>query len=196
MLLALFLGGFGVHHFYLRRIGLGILYLCFSWTPIPWVLGFIECFFMPGRVREFNAVQASVIAASLGISLPAGWAIRLPAPMLQTRLCPVPLCADHLFARSVFFAPGAAPGVLPAASSGALLACPGCHAHQPTRLPLLRLLRRFALGCGMPFIRQPHAAMQYNSLLSPPENGRNDSHRCETIRVCSSFLKLFRAAWV
>ena len=27
ILLALFLGGFGIHHFYLRRIGLGILYL-------------------------------------------------------------------------------------------------------------------------------------------------------------------------
>ena len=72
ILLALFLGGFGVHHFYLRRTGLGVLYLLFSWTPIPWILGFIECFFMPGRVREFNAIQAAGIAAALGILLP-GW---------------------------------------------------------------------------------------------------------------------------
>lgn len=72
VLLALFLGGFGVHHFYLRRVGLGILYLCFSWTPLPWFLGFIECFFMPGRVREFNAIQAAAIAASLGIAPPYG----------------------------------------------------------------------------------------------------------------------------
>jgi TM2 domain-containing membrane protein YozV len=72
ILLALFLGGFGIHQFYLRRTGLGILYLCFSWTPIPWVLGFIECFFMPGRVREFNAIQAAGIAAALGIAMP-GW---------------------------------------------------------------------------------------------------------------------------
>jgi TM2 domain-containing membrane protein YozV len=71
ILLALFLGGFGVHHFYLRRTGLGILYLCFSWTPIPWVLGFIECFFMPARVREFNAIQAAGIAAALGLPIPA-----------------------------------------------------------------------------------------------------------------------------
>jgi NhaP-type Na+/H+ or K+/H+ antiporter len=71
-LLALFLGGFGIHHFYLRRTGLGILYLLFGWTPIPWVLGFIECFFMPGRVRAFNAIQAAAIAASLGIPMP-GW---------------------------------------------------------------------------------------------------------------------------
>ena len=71
ILLALFLGGFGIHHFYLRRTGLGILYACFCWTPFPWVMGFIECFFMPGRVREFNAIQAAGIAAALGITMPA-----------------------------------------------------------------------------------------------------------------------------
>jgi hypothetical protein len=70
ILLALFLGTFGIHHFYLRRTGLGILYCCFFWTGIPTMLGFIECFFMPGRVREFNAIQAAGIAAALGISMP------------------------------------------------------------------------------------------------------------------------------
>jgi TM2 domain-containing membrane protein YozV len=72
ILLALFLGGLGIHHFYLRRTGLGILYLCFCWTGITTFLGFIECFFMPGRVREFNAIQAAGIAATLGIAMP-GW---------------------------------------------------------------------------------------------------------------------------
>jgi TM2 domain-containing membrane protein YozV len=67
IMLALFLGGFGAHHFYLRRTGLGILYCFFFWTPFPWILGFIECFFMPGRVREFNAIQAAGIAAVLRI---------------------------------------------------------------------------------------------------------------------------------
>ncbi len=70
ILLALFLGTFGIHHFYLRRNGLGILYCCFFWTGIPSILGFLECFFMPGRVREFNAIQAAGIAAALGISVP------------------------------------------------------------------------------------------------------------------------------
>jgi TM2 domain-containing membrane protein YozV len=70
ILLALFLGTFGAHHFYLRRTGLGILYLCFFWTGIPSIAGFIECFFMPGRVREFNAIQAAGIAAALGIPMP------------------------------------------------------------------------------------------------------------------------------
>jgi len=72
ILLALFLGSFGAHHFYLRRTGLGILYCCFFWTGLPSILGFIECFFMPGRVREFNAIQAAGIAAMLGIAMP-GW---------------------------------------------------------------------------------------------------------------------------
>ena len=49
VLLALFLGTFGAHHFYLRRPGLGTLYCCFFWTGIPTVVSFIECFFMPGR---------------------------------------------------------------------------------------------------------------------------------------------------
>jgi len=65
VLLALFLGSFGIHHFYLRRNGLGVLYLLFSWTGIPAILGFIEAFFMPRRVREYNASQASYIAGQI-----------------------------------------------------------------------------------------------------------------------------------
>jgi TM2 domain-containing membrane protein YozV len=103
VLLALFLGGFGIHHFYLRRTGLGILYLCFSWTGIPWILGWIECFFMPGRVREFNAIQAAGIAAMLGIAMP-GWG----APFNVTVNVP------------------------PAAQSGALIACGRCGQTNPT----------------------------------------------------------------
>ncbi len=107
ILLALFLGTFGVHHFYLRRTGLGILYLCFFWTGIPGFLGFIECFFMPGRVREFNAIQAAGIAAALGI----------PVPM--------------------WGAPGGAVNATPgmpspqAAEPEALNACPHCHQVNP-----------------------------------------------------------------
>ncbi|MGD0940038.1 MAG: NINE protein [Terracidiphilus sp.] len=77
ILLALFLGALGVHHFYLRRIGLGILYCCFCWTGFTAILGFIECFFMPGRVREFNAIQAAAIAAALGIPA-SGWGQPFP----------------------------------------------------------------------------------------------------------------------
>jgi len=78
VLLAIFLGCFGIHHFYLGRVGLGILYCCFCWTGIPAILGLIECFFMPGRVRAYNAIQAAGLAAALGIAIPGymghpGW---------------------------------------------------------------------------------------------------------------------------
>lgn len=42
VLFALFLGGFGIHKFYLGRTGMGLLYLLFCWTFIPAVVGFIE----------------------------------------------------------------------------------------------------------------------------------------------------------
>jgi TM2 domain-containing membrane protein YozV len=41
-LLAIFLGTFGIHKFYLGDIGLGIVYVIFSWTGIPALIGFIE----------------------------------------------------------------------------------------------------------------------------------------------------------
>ncbi len=41
-LFGIFLGGLGVHKFYLGQIGMGVLYLCFFWTFIPFIIGFIE----------------------------------------------------------------------------------------------------------------------------------------------------------
>ncbi|MFZ4833409.1 NINE protein [Rouxiella sp. Mn2063] len=41
-LLAFFLGGFGVHKFYLGKYGQGALYLIFCWTFIPSIIAFIE----------------------------------------------------------------------------------------------------------------------------------------------------------
>lgn len=41
-LLAIFLGTFGVHKFYLGKIGMGIIYLLLCWTYIPAIIGFIE----------------------------------------------------------------------------------------------------------------------------------------------------------
>jgi|SRR5579859_5197014 len=106
ILLALFLGSFGLHHFYLRRTGLGVLYLCFFWTSIPGLLGVIECFFMPGRVREFNAIQAAGIAAALGIAVPAWGA-------------------------AVGMAPEAAPAAAEVQPATTLNACPKCQKTNP-----------------------------------------------------------------
>ncbi|QZY00603.1 TM2 domain-containing protein [Halobaculum rubrum] len=41
-LLAIFLGWIGGHHFYLGNTTRGIIYLLFSWTAIPALLGIIE----------------------------------------------------------------------------------------------------------------------------------------------------------
>jgi TM2 domain-containing membrane protein YozV len=41
-ILAILLGGIGVHKFYLNETGMGVLYLCFCWTFIPAIAGLIE----------------------------------------------------------------------------------------------------------------------------------------------------------
>lgn len=125
ILLALFLGTFGAHHFYLRRTGLGILYLVFFWSGIPSILGFIECFFMPGRVREFNAIQAAGIAAALGMAVPAGWGwpAGTPPQPVSNAATPVPAATLPL--------------------PGALIACPRC---QHTNVAGAR----FCSACGSP----------------------------------------------
>lgn len=41
-LLAFFLGGLGIHKFYLGQTGWGIVYLLFCWTGIPAIAAFVE----------------------------------------------------------------------------------------------------------------------------------------------------------
>lgn len=41
-LLAFFLGGLGVHRFYLGQVGRGFLYLIFCWTLIPVFIALID----------------------------------------------------------------------------------------------------------------------------------------------------------
>lgn len=42
ILLAIFLGSFGIHQFYAKRVKSGFLYLIFSWTMIPGILGIYD----------------------------------------------------------------------------------------------------------------------------------------------------------
>ncbi len=72
VLLALFLGGLGIHRFYMGQTGAAVLYLIFSWTGIPAIIGFIECFLMPGRVRAYNAALAERITARIATARPQG----------------------------------------------------------------------------------------------------------------------------
>ncbi|MCY7192533.1 TM2 domain-containing protein [Streptococcus gallolyticus] len=42
IILAIFLGGFGAHHFYAGYSGRGIKYLIFCWTGIPTIIGWFQ----------------------------------------------------------------------------------------------------------------------------------------------------------
>ncbi|MFD0051803.1 TM2 domain-containing protein [Actinomycetes bacterium NPDC127524] len=54
--LGILLGNFGVHKFYLGKIGMGILYLVFCWTGIPGIIGLIEgIIYLCKSDEEFNA---------------------------------------------------------------------------------------------------------------------------------------------
>jgi TM2 domain-containing membrane protein YozV len=89
VILALFLGGIGIHHFYLRRNTAGIIYLLFSWTGIPMVISWVECFFMPNRVRQYNVAQAIYISSRiLGTTAPQATASPTAATTLAVTHCP------------------------------------------------------------------------------------------------------------
>ena len=84
VLLAVFLGDFGAHHFYMGRTGLGILYACFCWTLVPGVVALIEAFMMPKRVRMHNYTVGQEISIKL-------MALRPGAGDAQTALPPATL---------------------------------------------------------------------------------------------------------
>ena len=70
VLLALFLGGFGAHRFYLGQVGWGLLYLLFCFTFIPALVSFVECFLMPGRVRRHNSERSLQVASAVCAAFP------------------------------------------------------------------------------------------------------------------------------
>lgn len=45
LILCFFLGGLGMHHFYMGRTMRGLMYLLFFWTFIPAILSFLEFFY-------------------------------------------------------------------------------------------------------------------------------------------------------
>lgn len=55
IVLALFLGGLGIHKFYLGKPGVGFLYLIFCWTFIPAILGVLDAILLATRnVKDFT----------------------------------------------------------------------------------------------------------------------------------------------
>ena len=66
VLLALFLGGLGIHKFYLGETGMGILYLLFCWTYIPSIVAFFEAFVISAKVGKYNKQKAMELSSILG----------------------------------------------------------------------------------------------------------------------------------
>lgn len=96
-ILALFAGTFGVHKFYLGRIGSGLLYFLFSFTFIPALLGLIDFFVLALMdTEEFNRryngsnmlpgpVVVNMLPPAAGYGPPSGygphgWSPYVPRP--------------------------------------------------------------------------------------------------------------------
>lgn len=59
VILALFLGGLGIHKFWLGSVGMGILYLIFCWTFIPAIVAIIDACLMGNSVKKYNGKVAN-----------------------------------------------------------------------------------------------------------------------------------------
>ena len=71
VLLALFLGGLGIHRFYLNQPGFGTVCLLFCWTLIPMVVGWIDGIYFLTMSdekfeREFNLRSCSRCSSRVG----------------------------------------------------------------------------------------------------------------------------------
>ncbi|GAQ23915.1 hypothetical protein DEIGR_400048 [Deinococcus grandis] len=66
VLLALLLGGLGVHHFYLGRTTPGLLHLLLCWTLVPSVLAVAHAINGRKAVRDRNTEIARHVATTLG----------------------------------------------------------------------------------------------------------------------------------
>lgn len=65
IVLAIFLGTFGVHKFYQGKIFWGIIYVVFCWTGIPTVWSWIEAVTMIPWVKAHNFAVAVDIAEAV-----------------------------------------------------------------------------------------------------------------------------------
>lgn len=70
-LLAILLGGIGIHHFYLGRMGYGILSIVFCWTGIPGIIGLVEGIIMLTQTdqefqQKYNLESVESTAGAFG----------------------------------------------------------------------------------------------------------------------------------
>ena len=62
ILLTLFLGGIGGHHYYMGKVVLGVVYTLLCWTFVPALVAFVEMFLISKRIRTYNMERAREIA--------------------------------------------------------------------------------------------------------------------------------------
>ena len=68
--LAMTLGCFGAHKFYLRQYGWGILYLMFSWCGLPALIGFLEGIaYLTQTNEQFAVYNRLPLSAVISVSL-------------------------------------------------------------------------------------------------------------------------------
>lgn len=68
VLLAILVGSIGAHRFYLGETTAGVLFLLFSWTWIPLIIGIVEAFTIGDKVEALNAKNAEEILHLLSIN--------------------------------------------------------------------------------------------------------------------------------
>ena len=59
VLLALFVGGLGIHKFWLGETGIGILYLLFFWSFIPALVAILDACLMGNTIKNYNLKVAN-----------------------------------------------------------------------------------------------------------------------------------------
>lgn len=68
-ILALLLGGIGIHRFYLKQTGFGILYLVFCWTFIPAIIALVDgIIFLTQSEEAFNIKYNKGIAVPVSVT--------------------------------------------------------------------------------------------------------------------------------
>jgi hypothetical protein len=80
--LALLLGAFGVHKFYLNKIAQGVIYLIFFWTYIPAIIAWVEAIIYLRTTNEAWAAQyGGPVAQPSSAAIGCLWILAL-APLL------------------------------------------------------------------------------------------------------------------
>jgi TM2 domain-containing membrane protein YozV len=78
IVLALLLGGLGIHKFYLGKVAQGILYILFVWTGIPSFIAWIEALvYLTRSNEEWAAQHGGPVERPSGVAIGCLWILAL-----------------------------------------------------------------------------------------------------------------------